>query len=223
MEVPIYLAIDTTLNWMRSDTVLGNSELAIEIAQKENGEFIFGKDGKPQKYLLMGDGKPVGPDVERLRAKPEFIAELSGIINSLTSADEQLQASIRQTEQKLLTNINQMERRLQAQAASKLDKVFHDDTLSGDGIPNNPLSVKIKYDLAVAGLVASAEFTANGKDKTFPLPENFIYVRILLVGINGLGQKAGSDYSLDLDARTITFFETPEDGDVISLAHTAKE
>jgi len=213
MEVPIYLAIDTTENWNRSDTALGKSELAIEIHTLP--------DGTKVKYLLLGDGKPVGPNVERLRAKIEFIAALSGALQELEAADGQLQAILSQTEQKLLANIAQTERRLQQNIDSR--EVYHNDTLKGKGLPHDPLSVKINYDITAGGLNARAEFTADGMEKTYALPAGFVYMGILLAWINGLGQRAGSDYTLDLDAREITFCETPEKDSVITLAYTAKE
>jgi len=215
MEVPVCLAIDTTENWNRSSTVLGIGELAIEV-------HTF-PDGTKVDYLLKSDGKPVGPNVERLRVKANFIAELPGILDDLFLGGQQLQENLNQVERKLQTNISQAERRLRQSMESFIDEVAHDDTLTGKGLKSDPLSVKIKYDLTVAGLVASAEIAANGKDKIFPLPADFVFIRILLVAINGLGQRAGSDYALDLDARTINFIETPEDGDVITLAYTAAE
>jgi hypothetical protein len=69
MELPILIAMDTTENWNVSDTALGESELAIEIAGND-------ENGKDIKHLLVGDGNAVGPNVERLRAKPEIIASL---------------------------------------------------------------------------------------------------------------------------------------------------
>jgi hypothetical protein len=60
MELPILLAVDTTENWNRSGTILGESELAFELSKKA--------DGAIEKILLIGDGQPVGPNVERLRA-----------------------------------------------------------------------------------------------------------------------------------------------------------
>jgi hypothetical protein len=288
MEVPICLAIDTTENWNLSDTVLGKSELAIE-------NYTF-PDGRKVRYLLVGDGEVVGPNVERLRAKPEFIAGLVEIIKELeaadrqlqenidraeqrlqenmdqmgqelAAADRQLQENIEQTEQRLQENMDQMgqelaaadkqlqenidqaeqrlqenmnqmgqelaaadkqlqenieqtEQRLQDEIANR--KVYHNDTLSGDGIPGSLLSVRLDYDVTAGGLNVGAELTANGTDKIFSLPENFLYFEVVLVQINGLGQRFGTDYQLDLDAeaRTIEFFETPEDGDIITLFYT---
>ena len=68
MELPIIPACDTTKNWNKSDTVLGKNEFAIEIAE--------GAGGRAERHLLIGDGRPAGPNVERLRAGPEIIADL---------------------------------------------------------------------------------------------------------------------------------------------------
>jgi len=95
MEVPIIMATDTTENWNRNDTALGNGELAIEIAgSREDGTLI--------QHLLIGDGKPTGPNVARLRATLEIIAELREFIGNQiaveaaarASADQALQDSI---------------------------------------------------------------------------------------------------------------------------------
>ena len=78
MEVPIILATDTTENWNRSDTALGAGELAIELAGVR-------ADGSPVKHLLVGDGKPTGPNVARLRATPEIIAGLPQALQNLAA------------------------------------------------------------------------------------------------------------------------------------------
>lgn len=94
MELPILLAIDTTENWKNSDTVLGVSELAVEIAgEREDGSII--------KYLLIGDGKPAGPDAERLRATPEFIAALPAELRSLAEGIAAEERRARAEEEKI--------------------------------------------------------------------------------------------------------------------------
>jgi len=99
MEVPIYLAIDTTERLKQSTVALGESELAIEIHTLPNGSRV--------KYLLVGDGYPIAGNVERLRAPPEFIAELPARVEAIVqsrlsaetqarlSADQALQADVR--------------------------------------------------------------------------------------------------------------------------------
>ena len=204
MEVPICLAVDTTYNWNHNDVALGAGELAIEKNDPGDAEY---------RYLLVGDGEPVGGNVARLRAGPDFIA---GLLQALQS----LGAAVKQNQTINTANMNQMEVRLR----QKIEKqeTFHDDTLTGKGIQENPLSVKVNYNLTVAGLVASAEMAADGIRSAYPLPDDFTFIRIVIVEINGLSQRAGEDYELDLDARTITFIEKPENGDVITLYHTAE-
>jgi hypothetical protein len=236
MELPILLAVDTTENWNKSDTALGESELALEIAGKR-------EDESPLMYLLIGDGQPAGPNAARLRAKPDIIAALPEIILGLNTEDQRLQNVISQTRQaleaddrQLQTNINSAEQRIVVTTNAKLlqlehylqqnienRETFHDDTLKGKGTRQNPLSVQISYDLSVAGIVAGAELVPDGTRRTFPLPGDFVFIRIVLVDINGIGQQAGADYTLDLDERTITFHETPESDDTITVYYTANE
>jgi len=183
MEAPILLAMDTTENWERSSTVLGESELAIEVREQP--------DGTKTKHLMIGDGKPVGPGMGRLRPKPDFASE---------------------------TLLEEIEKFVEA---NTLSEVSHDDTLAGTGREGDPLTVAFKYDLTVGGLTASAEFTADGEKKTFNLPDDFAFLEIVLIAINGLWQSKG-DYDLDKEAGKLTFFETPEKGDVVTIAYTAK-
>ena len=79
MEVPILHACDTTEGWERGDTALGESELAIEVAGKR-------EDGSLIKHLLIGDGKPSGPNAKRLRVTAEFFAGLPEALLALKAA-----------------------------------------------------------------------------------------------------------------------------------------
>jgi hypothetical protein len=227
MELPILLAIDTTYNWNRSDTVLGASELALEIAgEREDGSLI--------KYLLIGDGLPVGPNVERLRATPELIASLPGELRALAAAieeealareqavaEEKYRASLE--EQQLLEKIDEEHERAvdaedQLQYNIEHQETFHDETLTGTGIAGDPLSV---VPGAMSGLSSRAVLQGDGTETAFDLPADFMYTRLSLVEINGLGQAPGADYALDAGARTITFTEAPESGDTIAVYYTA--
>jgi len=168
MELPILLAADTTENWNSSDTVLGVSELAIEIAGEKNG--------KPIKCLLVGDGKPVGPDGAgtngRLRATAEII------------------------------------------------DIFLDDTLKGNGTKEEPFSV---IPGSLSGINTFFVIDPDDVNKSFKLPDDFMFSRLSLIQINGLGQLYGVDYVLDSDKRLITLTETPEKNDRIVIFYTAKQ
>ena len=234
MEIPVLLAEDTTENWNKGNALLGSSELAIDIAGKN-------ADGSPKKRLLVGDGKQVAPNVQRLRATSELIEglpeEMQGLAGGISketnralAAEEQLQTNIAQSEEQLQknitaaekqlqTNITLAERRLQGNIESRA--TYTDDTLTGKGTPAEPLSVNIKYDLTVAGIVAAEKLDVDGKQTEYPLPDDFVFVRIVLVEINGLGQKNGTDYALNLDARTITFNEAPEADDSVTIFYTS--
>ena len=81
MELPIVLCYDTTENWEKSSTILGESELAMELHNLANGQLV--------KYLLVGDGKSAGPNAARLRATPEFIAGLPAYLRNEIAAESQ--------------------------------------------------------------------------------------------------------------------------------------
>jgi hypothetical protein len=83
MEIAHALPIDTTENWKKSGAALADGELAIEA----------GESGA--RRLLVGDGRPVGPDVARLRAGPEFaglpqgLGDIPGLIAEEARAREE--------------------------------------------------------------------------------------------------------------------------------------
>jgi hypothetical protein len=118
MELPILLAIDTTKNWKESGAALGNSELAIELAQDDSGKAIIGADGKQAKYLLVGDGNTVGPNAARLRAKPEFIAGLPAAIAEAVGAEARARQEADEALQKALAD--------EAQVRQEADKALQE-------------------------------------------------------------------------------------------------
>jgi len=180
MEVPIILATDTTENWERSTTVLGRGELAVEIIRRQDG------GSKEIVHLLLGDGKPVSPNMERLRVRPEIIAGLDGTLDALRH-DIDTRAT------------------------------HTDDTLSGDGTQGNPLSVQAG---AFEGITSRAVFTADGHLSSFKPPQNFMFSRLSIVMVNGLGQEPGADYTLSEEDKAIIFTDVPKAGDIITVFYT---
>jgi len=127
MEVPVQLATDTTENWERSSTALGESELAIEIHTLPGG--------RRAKYLLVGDGQPVAPNVGRLRATAELIAglpeEIAGIANAILEPALEGEARERQA----LSTALEEEGRARAEADDDLQAAFNaeaEDRINGD-------------------------------------------------------------------------------------------
>ena len=96
MEMPIHLAIETTTGWNHSDVELGESELALELVEQD--------DGSIKKYFLIGDGFPVGPDGAgpdgRLRVKPDMIAGLSETLGDMKARIKKLEDLIIQLTEK---------------------------------------------------------------------------------------------------------------------------
>ena len=172
MELPVLLAEDTTKGWNQSDTVLGKTELAFEIAGER-------EDGSPLKHMLLGDGKPVGPAVERLRVKEDIIKGLP---------------------EKLIT--------------------YHDNTLAGKGTIEDPLTV---VPGSLQGITTKVNLLPDGLETVFELPGDFLFEKVAILQINGLGQEQDIDYTLDGDSGTITFAEAPEDGDIVVIYYTRKE
>lgn len=203
--------IGTTQEWESANPKLYKAVWGFEITA----------DGR--RYAKLGDGERKWNDL------PYFdennLPGLAEKINDLTADDQQLQNNIKQAEQRItdvvLKRLNNAEQRLQHNIDTR--ETYHDATMKGRGTPDDPLSVHIDYGLSAAGLTAKANLEPDGATKTFPLPADFVFLRIVIVQINGMGQKAGADYALDLDARTITFTETPESGDSISLYYTTNE
>jgi hypothetical protein len=128
MEVPILQACDTTEGWEQGDTTLGESELAIEIAGER-------EDGTLLKHLLIGDGKPVGPDAKRLRARIDIIAELPGIIAGIKAAIEaEAEARIKADEELAEAISEEAQARVQGdEELAKADQAIADeiDRLTG--------------------------------------------------------------------------------------------
>jgi hypothetical protein len=199
MELPILLAVDTTENWNLSSTVLGNSELAIELEIQPDQTAV--------KRLLVGDGYPVGPNVARLRATPEIIKGLPETLQALAQSISDETARATEAEQQLQQNIDNKE-------------TAHDDTLTGAGTESDPLSVRPG---SFNGITAAVALTPDGTTGVFDLPDDFIFARLSLVEINGLIQRPGVDYTLNADDRTLTMAEAVEAGDSITVWYTAAQ
>lgn len=218
MEVPIGLATDTTDGWEHGDTTLLKSELAIEIAgERPDGTFI--------KYLLVGDGQPVGPNAQRLRATPELIAGLVETLQELDGAiadeSERAKGVEHELEQAIIGETNraqQAEEQLQHNIENQ--ETYHDDTLTGSGIEGDPLSVVAG---SFEGLTSKVSLNPNGTVKSFQLPFDFLFAKLSIVMINGLGQEPGIDYTLEPITNRIVFTDAPESQDIVSVYYTRKE
>jgi hypothetical protein len=194
MELPVLMAMDTTERWNRSDTVPGESELAIEIAGTR-------EDGSPVKQLLIGDGNPVGPNMARLRATPGIIAGLPGALQTLAGTIAAGTDRATAAEEELQYNIEHR-------------PVYHDDTPRGLGIEGDPLSV---VPGAAGGISGRAALAPDGTETVFPLPAGFIRARLSIITVNGIVREPGADYAIDAAAGTITFTEAPEAGDTVTV------
>ena len=94
MEVPILLASETPENWEASRAVLGESELALEVTTRG--------DGSKEKRLMVGDGRPAGPNHGRLLATEGIIAgldeRLAGMERTLGEAANVLEEKVGKSE-----------------------------------------------------------------------------------------------------------------------------
>jgi len=100
MECPILLAYDTTENWKRNKTALGESELAIELETLP--------DGTTTKHLLVGDGT-VQTDIDKLRAQIDFIEPLPRELDKIKLAIEEEARARKEADDKLEAEIRDEE------------------------------------------------------------------------------------------------------------------
>ena len=209
MELPVVLAMDTTLGWERGTTVLASSELALEDAGKDES------DGREIKYLLIGDGKPSGPNAKRLRATPELIA---GLPETLKKLAELIQDEIKRAQAKEDTLEEKIENR----------EVFHEgDFFKGSGTQKDPLRL---VQGNVGGITSKVKLIPDGEKNTFSLPADFVYEKLEIVTINGLSQEPEVDYVLAMTGSfdesaspwSVVFPIAPDAQDKVSVYYTGK-
>jgi hypothetical protein len=150
MEVPILLACDTTEGWEKGDTALGESELAIEIAgEKEDGSLV--------KHLLIGDGKPAGPNAKRLRATIDLIA---GMREEL----EKLQAAIDAEALERIQGDKELDEKISAEERERI-KAINELAKTAFAAINAEAQERIQRDKELAAVISAETEARKQRDK----------------------------------------------------------